>query len=324
MVLKKEVVPEHASDCSHALPRQSDGHATTQGSYSRSDPPEAQPVHRLWAQLELRGQIFELLRVYLRRHGAKCSHQFLDRRRHNDTPSEEFTFEVLMLAASSSDILFRNGGYQLTKLTTSSRRRWIEGKSANIIVVWVLKHFTTKNDSLKRPLFVIDGKPTASVATQIIHRLEYNVWSWSLTKDNEFTFIKSQSIQRKHSKRNVEVLIHEAAAEFHPSAIALQGMARTLEFESHSEAADQREGVEQTQSNLQRSQNASNEGCRKYFHLYEEFPKWESYCGTPCSSLARSRETVDLRDLGSSVPKSKSQTNLRRRNCETEVGSPEL
>ena len=33
-----------------------------------------------------------------------------------------------------------------------------QGKSANIIVVNVLKPFTTNNDSLKRPLLVIDGK----------------------------------------------------------------------------------------------------------------------------------------------------------------------
>ena len=35
------------------------------------------------------------------------------------------------------------------------------------------------------------------------------------------------------------------------------------------------------------------------------------------------KKTVDRRDLGSSVPRGKSQTNSRKRDCETEVGSPE-
>ena len=44
----------------------------------------------------------------------------------------------------------------------------------------------------------------------------------------------------------------------------------TLEFESHSEAAAQREGFEETRDYLQRSSNVSNEECRKNDKLYEE------------------------------------------------------
>ena len=44
-----------------------------------------------------------------------------------------------------------------------------------------------------------------------------------------------------------------------------------MEVESHSEAAGQREEFEQTRDYLQRSLNDSNEECRRYYHLYEEF-----------------------------------------------------
>ena len=56
-----------------------------------------------------------------------------------------------------------------------------------------------------------------------------------------------------------EVLTREAAEEFHRRDIISQGMMRTLECESLSEAATQREGSEQTRDYLLRSLNASNE-----------------------------------------------------------------
>ena len=38
----------------------------------------------------------------------------------------------------------------------------------------------------------------------------------------------------------------------------------------------------------------------------------------------KNEKTVDFRDLGSSVPRSKSQTESQQRRCETEVGSPKF
>ena len=182
-----------------------------------------------------------------------------------------------MLAASSSDILFRNGGYQHTKLTTFRGEEELKG-SQRMLSSSGFWSTSPPRTTVWRGLSLssmgsreTSQSETASVATQTIYRLEHNVEAESDKEQRIYLHeISVDSAQALEAQR--EVLIYEAAAEFHPSAMVLQGMVRTLEFESHSEAADQREGVEQTQSNLQRSPNASNEGCRKYFHLYEEFP----------------------------------------------------
>ena len=42
------------------------------------------------------------------------------------------------------------------------------------------------------------------------------------------------------------------------------------------------------------------------------------------STSTRTRKIADPRDVGSSVPRSKSQTEFRKHTCETDVGSPKL
>ena len=76
----------------------------------------------------------------------------------NDSPSRRLTDEFWDWAASPSDILFLSERCQRIKFPTFLRETELwQGESANIIVQ-VLKRLTTKNDSLKRPLLVIDGK----------------------------------------------------------------------------------------------------------------------------------------------------------------------
>ena len=96
--LTKEVVSSpHWRPHQHALPRQSDGHSARRFAHLRSKPRQyntieepltysteyvwlasritSTPLRKLWAQLVLRGQHFEPLRVYLQRHGANFSHK---------------------------------------------------------------------------------------------------------------------------------------------------------------------------------------------------------------------------------------------------------
>ena len=99
---------------------------------------------------------------------------------------------------------------------------------------------------------------------------------------------------------------------------------RALECESHSEGAAQREGFEQGLDYLQRSLNASNGEYRKCNNLYGEYQDERSSNNTWRSTSTRSRKTIDLRDPGNTVLSSgvqRSQTESRRRNCETEVGN---
>ena len=174
----KKSKPEHASDCSHALPRQSDGHVTTQGSYSRSDPPEAQ-LHRGTSgfarstptyQAELHPSTGYEPNLY---YEDKSSNFYVSIS--GDTvqsaATSSWTEDAPTTLLVESLLWSSHAGRELQRYLVSKwwlptyeinnvlRRRRIEGKSANVIVVRVLKHFTTKNDSLKRPLLVIDGKP---------------------------------------------------------------------------------------------------------------------------------------------------------------------
>ena len=125
---------------------------------------------------------------------------------------------ILGLVAVRSDILDSNEGCQQTKFPSFLRgkQEW-RGKSANIIVVKVLKHSTPINDSLVRPLQVIDGKRKDfyKPRQQELPRRHFPQWTLvftdlqttsqrSSTKDNEFICTESQLNRHKHSKRNAK------------------------------------------------------------------------------------------------------------------------
>ena len=169
---------------------------------------------------------------------------------------------------------------------------------------------------------------TARVATQTISQMNARFFWLENNVSAEFDErqriyiheISVESAQAFEAQR--EVSAHEAAEENWRRDIMSLGLMRALEVESVSEVAVQREGLERTRDYLQRILNASSEGCRKFYHLYKEFQN--ETAPARCSSLTRSRKTVDLRDLWSSVPRRKPQTISPERNCETEVGNPEL
>ena len=89
----------------------------------------------------------------------------------------------------------------------------------------------------------------------------------SLTKDNEFTFMNSQSNQHKHS-RSPDSRSSRRISRWY---LKSHGVVRTLEIESHSKAAAQLQGFEQTRDYHQRSLKASNEEYRKYHNMCEEY-----------------------------------------------------
>ena len=117
----------------------------------------------------------------------------------------------------ASDILCHQKTF--TKFLREKKER--QAKSANITVVKVLKHFTTKSDSLKRPLLVVDGKPTDfhKPRQQELARKQFPKWTLVfpylkatsqliLTKDNEVPVEPAQALKAQR-----EVLTHEAAEE---------------------------------------------------------------------------------------------------------------
>ena len=151
----------------------------------------------------------------------------------------------------------------------------------NNIFVRVLKHFTTKNDGLKRPLPVIGAKqndfykprqkelpPKSSQMNARSYRLENNVAAEFDVRQR--IYLHEFSIESAHEAQ-IEVLTHEAAEELHRRDCPSLGMIRTLEIESHSNVAVQRERFEQTRDYHQRSLHASNKEYNKQYNLFEEY-----------------------------------------------------
>ena len=164
-----------------------------------------------------------------------------------------------------------NEGCQHTKFPTFLREReeW-QGKAANVIVVMVLVHFTTKNHSMKRPLPASHrweaNRPvqaeTAKVATQTLsqmnarfHRLENNVGAVFDGRPKLLSRILSRiSTSTRSTTRNPDSRSEET---YRRDSCSLNTTS-ALEFESHFDVAAQREGFQQTRDYLQRSLNASN------------------------------------------------------------------
>ena len=136
---------------------------------------------------------------------------------------------------------------------------------------------------------------------------------------NELVFTNSQSNQHKHSKRDAKSSLTKQPKSVHRRESISLGLMRTLEVESHCvEVAAQREGFEQTRDYFQTSLNASNEEYRMYNNLYEAYQDERSLCESRRSASTRARKTVELRSLGSYVPRGgirRSQTEARKRNC---------
>ena len=126
----------------------------------------------------------------------------------------------------------------------------------------VVKHFITKNDSLKRPLPVTSGSGKTSS-----NRDSKSCHADDVTENNVAAEFDVEPAQALEAQR--EILTHEAAEDIHRRDGISLSMMRTLEFQSHSEPAAHREGFEQNRNYLQKCHNSSNEECRKYY-LFEE------------------------------------------------------
>ena len=100
---------------------------------------------------------------------------------------------------------------------------------------------------------------------------------------NERSFLQTRKQRRSRGRRKATNLSSRVfsristssqsatrAEEIHLRDCISLGMMRSPDIESLSEASAQREGFDQTRDYFQRSFN-SNEECRKYHNLYEEF-----------------------------------------------------
>ena len=129
-----------------------------------------------------------------------------------------------------------------------------------------------------------------------------------------------ESVQALEPQR--EILAHEAAEEIIRRGTFSLGMMRSLEFESHSEAPSQREGFGQTQYYLQKCLISSNEECRKYYHLYEEF-QHETASMMPDVGRVHARD----RQLTSEISESQhreTEYKGQRQNFEREIARLEV